>query len=233
MMIFIKERAKNRNILLILILSVVIPIIGLCTFITFDSFPGRKTLTIFLKAHLNEKLVLSNYLPNYVTDYQAVSKNVIYILGGDQNSLEYRFKMAADLYQHHAANKIMTLSVGGITEYDPSLGRNLTNDEWEIRKLAELGVSTKNIEILTIKHGFFGTLKEARYVSQVVLNKGYRTLILVTSPYHTKRAYESFSKYLVNKGIDIYVYASDDDGNLIGLLIEYFKLILYNNVLLR
>jgi len=233
MMIFIKEKAKNRNILLILIPSVVFLVISLCTFITFVSFPGREALKIFLKARLNEKVVLSNYPPNHVTDNQAVSKKVIYILGGDQNSLESRSKMAADLYQHHAANTIMTLSVPGITEYDPSLGRNLTNDEWEIRELTGLGVSTGNIEILSINHGFFGTLNEARYVSQVVQNKGYKTLILVTSPYHTKRAYESFSKYLVNKGIDIYVYASDDDANLIGLLLEYFKLILYNNVLLR
>ena len=232
-MIFIKEKAKNRNILLILIPSVVFLVISLCTFITFVSFPGREALKIFLKARLNEKVVLSNYPPNHVTDNQAVSKKVIYILGGDQNSLESRSKMAADLYQHHAANTIMTLSVPGITEYDPSLGRNLTNDEWEIRELTGLGVSTGNIEILSINHGFFGTLNEARYVSQVVQNKGYKTLILVTSPYHTKRAYESFSKYLVNKGIDIYVYASDDDANLIGLLLEYFKLILYNNVLLR
>ena len=232
-MIFIKEKAKNRNILLILIPSVVFLVISLCTFITFVSFPGREALKIFLKARLNEKVVLSNYPPNHVTDNQAVSKKVIYILGGDQDSLEHRFKKAADLYQHHAANTIMTLSVPGITEYDPSLRRNLTNDEWEIRELAGLGVSTRNIEILSINHGFFGTLNEARYVSQVVQNKGYKTLILVTSPYHTKRAYESFSKYLVNKGIDIYVYASDDDANLIGLLLEYFKLILYNNVLLR
>ena len=233
MKLFIEEKAKNRNVFLILIPYVVILVISLCTFITLVSFPGRETLKIFLKAHLNEKVVLSNYLLNHVTDNQAVSKKVIYVLGGDQNSLEYRFKMAAGLYQHHAASKIMTLSVPGITEYDSSLGRNLTNDEWEIRELAGLGVSTSNIEILSINHGFFGTLNEARYVSQVVLDKGYRTLILVTSPYHTKRAYESFSKYLVNKGIDIYVYASDDDTNLIGLLSEYFKLILYNNLLLR
>jgi uncharacterized SAM-binding protein YcdF (DUF218 family) len=233
MMILSKERAKNRNILLILLPYVVVAIIGFCTLITFDFFPGRETLKVFLKAHLTEKLVLSNCLPNYFADDQVVSEKVIYILGGDQNSLTFRFKTAAELYQQHSAGKIITLSTPGITEYEPSLGRNLTNDEWKMDKLMALGVSLRDIELLSVEGGFFGTLREARTVSQVVLNRKYKTLILITSPYHALRAYKSFSKYLVNKGINIYIYTSYDDANVIGLLTEYFKLIFYDNVLLR
>ncbi len=160
------------------------------------------------------------------------SKIIIYVLGGSQKSLEYRFKIAASLYKNCQAHKILIFSRPGITEYDPLLGRNLTNNEWAIRRLEELGVQKEYIEPLSIKYVFFGTLAEARRVSREVINRNYDVLILVTSSYHTKRVFESFSNYLNNKGISVFTYSSDDSPELWGLFLEYFKLLLYRNIIL-
>ncbi len=181
---------------------------------------------------LLDRLVSIGHLPDDFKEMHSQSKKIIYVLGGSQKSLYHRFKTAARVYQESDAQKILILSRRGITEYDPLLGRNLTNDEWAIKKLKELGVQKRNIEPLFINYGLFGTLAEAKGVSQEVINKGYDVIILVSSPYHTARVRECFSKYLKDKDITIFVYGSDDYLPLWGLLIEYFKLLLYKTILL-
>jgi len=160
------------------------------------------------------------------------SKKVIYVLGGSEDSLTYRFIIAARLYKKSAARKILVFSKPGITGYDPLLRRNLTNDEWTIKRLVELGVKREDIEPLFFGSSFFGTLKEARGVSQKVINSGYDVLILVSSPYHTMRVRECFSMYLKDNGTEVFVYQSDDYPHLWGLLLEYLKLAVYKKILL-
>src|SRR5205807_127776 len=120
------------------------------------------------------------------------SNTVIYVLSGAQQSLEDRFKTAADLYHQGMASKILILSRTGITAYSPMIDRNLTNDEWTVEKLVSLGVPKEDIELVKIENGFFGTFTEAEGISNLVLNRGYKSLILVSSRYHTRRVWESF-----------------------------------------
>lgn len=197
-------------------------------FLTVQSFPGHGALNSWLL----ERLVSIEPLPDDFDKLHPHSKKVIYVLGGSQKSLKRRLKTAAELYHKGEARNILILSRPGITEYDPLLGRNLTNDEWSVKNLEKLGVNKEDIEPLPLKYGFFGTLTEAQEVSQEVVNKGYDVLILISSPYHTTRVRESFSKYLKDSGINVFVCQSDDYPHLWGLLFEYFKLILYKNMLL-
>ena len=69
--------------------------------------------------------------------------DVIYVLGGSQRSLEFKYKKASELYHKGICKRIWILSRPGITEYSVSLGRNLTNEEWSILKLTEFGVPTE------------------------------------------------------------------------------------------
>ena len=112
------------------------------------------------------------------------------------------------------------------------LKRNLTNNEWAINKLIELGVEKEDIEAVQIEEGFFGTSSEAKSIPQIVKGRGYSNLILVSSSYHTMRVWVSFSKFTENKKVNIFVYGVEDHANLIGLLFEYFKLIIYKEFLL-
>lgn len=212
----------------IIFISVCILFLAIWSFLTVENFPGHEGLNSWLL----KRLVSTKPLTDDFTNLPAHSRKVIYVLGGAGHSIERRFKTASDLYHNNIAKKIFILSEPGITEYDPSLGRNLTNDEWSIKKLISYGIAKESIVPLRLKPGFFGTLREAREVSREVLSRRYNVLILVSSPYHTMRVRESFSKYLKDKGIDVFVYHSDDYPQLWVLLIEYLKLKIYENILL-
>ncbi len=229
MNIELKNRVKYNASKVTLLLGItIIPFLTIWSFLTFDSFPGHRGLSYWLV----ERLASTNPLPDDFNNSHPDSREVIYVLGGSPKSLKYRFKTAAGLYKKSVAQKIFILSEPGITEYDPLLGRNLTNNEWAIKRLAELGVKKEDVEPLSLKSGFFGTLREARTISQEVISRGYNVLILVSSPYHTMRVRECFSKYLKDKKISVFIYGSDDYPPLWALFLEYFKLILYKNILL-
>ncbi|HET6459790.1 MAG TPA: YdcF family protein [Nitrospirota bacterium] len=222
-----KGERTGHKFIIILALSL-IPLLALLFCSSLDTVPGHKALNFWLL----ERLVRIKPLPDDFSKLNLHSRRVIYVLGGSETSLEYRFIAAADLYKKNAAPIVLILSKTGITEYDPRLGRNLTYDEWSVKRLGELGVPKGNIEPLSVKYGLFGTLAEARGVSQEVMSRGDDVLILVSSSYHTARVRETFSKYLSDKNIKVFIYGSDDHPPLWGLLVEYFKLILYKYILL-
>jgi hypothetical protein len=140
--------------------------------------------------------------------------------------------VASTLYRSGVARKILIMAEPGLTEYSPDLDRNLTNDEWAVMKLASFGVEKKDIELVSIPSGYFGTLTEARGISSVTATRRYQDLILVTSTYHTKRALFAFSRSSIGHPIDLFIYGADEETSLGILLIESVKLIVYENLLL-
>lgn len=223
------NKAQIKNVSLHIFLVIFITILGASLFLNLEGFPGHKKL----KALLLNRLVKVVHLPDDFSNLHPQSENIIYVLGGNQNSLKHRFKTAVSLYHQGAAEKILILSRQGITEYDPLLKRNLTNNEWAVNKLIELGVKKEDIEPVQIKEGFFGTLSEAKGIPQIAKERGYNNLILVSSSYHTNRVWASFSKFAENKKLNTFVYGAEDRANLISLLFEYFKLRLYGRFLLQ
>ena len=158
--------------------------------------------------------------------------DAIYILGGSPGSLESRFKTAAGLYHKRMCDTILILSRPGITQYSHRLKRNLTNDEWSLLKLKQLGVPKEAVETITIKEGFFGTLREAKAISSLIKERGYESTILISSPCHTRRVTISFEKFLTDETIRFFVQASDGRPSTMELISEFLKLKLYENLLL-
>lgn len=175
------------------------------------------------------KLILEKPLPASISEKGLTIKPLIYVLGGNQDSLVNRFRKAASLYHKGFSKKILILSRPGITEFSPELGRNLTNNEWAIRELEKLNVRKEDVEPASVKKGIFGTLSEAKDLSDIVRKKGCNRLILVTSDYHTRRVFTTFSKYASNNSFEIFIYGSNGTTGLGDLLSEYFKLLMYNN----
>ena len=171
--------------------------------------------------YLLKKLVYSNPPPI------GEKVDVIYVLGGSQRSLELKYKTAAKLYHQGIGNRIWILSRPGITEYNRSIGRNLTNDEWSQTKLKKLGVPEKNVEAIEIREGFFGTFSEAKGISALMMNKRYKSIVLITSPGHTYRTKLSFDDFLQNQNDNIYVQSSDEKFLLRSLIVEFVKLKIY------
>jgi len=193
-----------------------------------EHVPFNQELRIFL----TERLVKIDTPPYTPCESSKELERVIYVMGGSQKSLKNRFKTAAELYQRGIGKKILVFSEPGITEYDPQIGRNLTNDEWAIRRLIEFGVEEKDIEFVSVKRRGFGTLSEAKAVSSIVSKRNIKYLMVVSSSYHTMRTWITFSKFISNENINLKIYASNDPINLCKQLLEYLKLISYKYIIL-
>ncbi|MBC2696078.1 MAG: DUF218 domain-containing protein [Desulfobacteraceae bacterium] len=159
--------------------------------------------------------------------------DAIYVLSGSQRSLELNYKTASELFHKRICKKIWILSRPGKTEYSKSLRRNLTNDEWSLLKLKEFGVPAEYVEAIKIKEGFFGTFSEAKGISSLIKNRGYKSLILVSSPYHTHRLKISFGNFLKNQNTSLLIEESDAKAFLRELIVEFFKLKVYQYLLVQ
>jgi uncharacterized SAM-binding protein YcdF (DUF218 family) len=184
---------------------------------------------IFLDS-ISGKLILEKPLPASISGKELKIKPLIYVLGGNQDSLVNRFRKAASLYHKGFSKKILILSRPGITEFSPELGRNLTNNEWAIRELERLNVRKEDIEPVSVQKKGFGTLSEAKDLSDIVRKKGCNRLILVTSDYHTRRVLNTFLKYMSDNSFELYIYGSEEEKNFRSLLSEYMKLFIYDHV---
>jgi uncharacterized SAM-binding protein YcdF (DUF218 family) len=176
-----------------------------------------------------EKLILEKPLPEGIYEHNFKISPLIYVLGGNQDSMVKRFQKAASLYHKGFSKKILILSRPGITEFSPELGRNLTNNEWAIRELEKLNVRKEDIEPVSVEKKAFGTLSEAKGLSGIVRKRGCNRLILVTSDYHTRRVLHTFLKYGSDNSFELYVYGSKDEKNIRYLFSEYMKLFIYDH----
>jgi uncharacterized SAM-binding protein YcdF (DUF218 family) len=214
---------KNR----IHVISVTVILVAACVFLASSSF----TLWLVSESSSAFRANLKDFIrEELIREDEKIYTNVvdaIYVLGGAQCSLGFKFRTAAELYQKGISKKIMFLSRPEITEYSSLLGRNLTNDEWAIWKLEELGIPKNNVEPVSVSKGFFGTLTEAKCLSKLCISRGYKTILLISSPYHTHRVRISFEKFLKDRGIGIYAVGSHERVSLTELSIELFKLKIY------
>lgn len=155
-----------------------------------------------------------------------------YVLGGTQESLEYKYRIAADLVASGTVHQVWILGRPGKTGYSITLGRNLTNDEWSVHTLGDLGVPREQIEIVEMEEGFFGTLSEAKHVSRLVESRSVSRIVLIAQKFHTRRSLASFKSYLP-AGVNVYISNSEDAQRLYENCIELVKWKLYETFLLR
>lgn len=179
---------------------------------------------------LRTGLGLERHLPGDNAALPRDADSSIYILGGGQDSLGFKYRTAGRLWAAGAAGKVLVLHRPGITEYSPALGRNLTNDEWSAMKLKEAGVPADRLEFVTVPPASFDTFAEARAVSSLARSRGVKRLLLVSSPHHMKRTWLSFSHFDADNTFDMYTYGSGERAGFIELLIEHLKLLVYRYI---
>jgi uncharacterized SAM-binding protein YcdF (DUF218 family) len=175
---------------------------------------------------MENRLIVTDPIP------PTTSANAIYVLGGSPDSLAHRYAKAADLYHKGVSHRILILSRPGITQYSHRLGRNLTNDEWSLLKLNQLGVPKEAIEIVRMEEEFFGTRREAKAISRLIEGRNYKSTILISSPSHTRRVKISFQKFLTDQNSQFLVQASNGSSSTLALISEFMKLKLYQSLLL-
>lgn len=182
------------------------------------------------RLQLNE--ILLKELVRKVPVPPGESVDVAYVLGGTQESLEYKYRAVADLVASGTIRQVWILGRPGITGYSVTLGRNWTNDEWSVHTLRDLGVPQQQIEIIEMEEGFFGTLSEAKQVSGLVASRSVSSIILVAQEFHTRRTLASFKKYMP-AGVKVYISSSEDTQRLYENCIEFVKWKVYETFLLR
>ena len=158
--------------------------------------------------------------------------DVMYLLGGNQTSMEFKSKTASEFFHKGLCRKIWVMSRPGITKYNRALGRNWTENEYSIMKLKKFGIPEKNIEVIKINEGFFGTYSEARGISSVIREKQYKSILLITQPYHTHRVKICFNKFLSDEKVSRYVQGSSERMLLRHLIVEFIKLKVYQSLLI-
>ena len=179
-----------------------------------------------IKSALNKHLIAPD------AGYSWCHFDAAYVLGGSPDSLLLKFRKAALLYKKGIIGMILVPHRSGITEYYPKFKRNLKNDEWSIMKLKTLGIPESDIEIVHIDEGFFGTYSEAKTISALVRKKGYRSLLLITAPFHTKRTKLSFQNF-IDPGIKLVVASTEEKAGITELLSELIKFQVYKLFLLH
>jgi len=172
-------------------------------------------------------LTYARHLP----ESASAQGSVVYVLGGTPDSLERKFEIASRLVHERKAARILVLSQPALMAFSPALRRNLMANEWAVANLAAFGVPADRIEFVALEEGFFGTWSEARGLSRLAKERGFQRLILVTSPFHSRRVWESFTRAVEEPDTRMYLYQSNEPASLGLLLPEYIKLFLYRTLL--
>jgi uncharacterized SAM-binding protein YcdF (DUF218 family) len=119
--------------------------------------------------------------------------DVIVILAGED---EERVEYGAYLFRKNLAKKNRVIMAGGPAVWKYSWA-DLMKEHAEY-----IGIPGKNI---LLEDKSRSTEEDAKYTKEILSKYGYKSLILVTSPYHSKRAFTIFQKVM---GKDIKVISA-------------------------
>ncbi|BAF59279.1 MAG: YdcF family protein [Pelotomaculum sp.] len=117
---------------------------------------------------------------------------MIIALGGDSERELY----AAELYRRGLAPRIIMSGCG-------SAAKQMA------MKAAAAGVGEQDI-IVENKSG--STYQNALYTKDIVLSRGFKSAIVVTSPYHMRRARLVFERVFRNTGVKLFYCAAKNSG---------------------
>jgi uncharacterized SAM-binding protein YcdF (DUF218 family) len=126
--------------------------------------------------------------------------DAILVLGGSATFKE-RTGKAAELYRKGISAKILLTDDGGQAGWSRAEQRNPKFVELARKALIERGVPADAIEI--IEPTVEGTIDEARAFSEKAKDGNLKSVLLVTSAYHTRRALWTFTRVLGESGVEI------------------------------
>jgi len=146
-------------------------------------------------------LIICPFLLQKIGAFLIVSNDLEYanaiavLSGGDES----RMQEALELYNQNYSNIIILTETGNIQEgYD-----YLHSFDMRL-ELLNHGVPSGNI-LLTDQIAT-NTLEEAQAIKQLLINHQFVSCIVVTDPYHTRRAYTIFKDVFADTGIKIMIH---------------------------
>ncbi len=117
--------------------------------------------------------------------------DAILVLSGSSVYIE-RTQKAAELYKSGVSDKILLTDDGGRGGWSQTERRNPPFVELAKNELIRQGVLADNIEILDEKVS--GTIDEALILQKKVSERQWKSILLVTSAYHSRRVLQTFER---------------------------------------
>jgi uncharacterized SAM-binding protein YcdF (DUF218 family) len=152
-----------------------------------------------------------------------------YVLAAGAASIE-RLAAAADLYHMGQVPRIILARDGHTSRFNFVAKASWTSSQWASGYLTFYGVPETAITLVDVDlNAGLGTLNEARTVARL-LPKDVRSLVLVTSPVHTRRSLLAFRRSLPSD-ISLAAYPACSAAESVEfndpLWLEYLKLVIY------
>jgi uncharacterized SAM-binding protein YcdF (DUF218 family) len=161
----------------------------------------KRTLVIGIIGFVAAWFVAAPLLANHLIISRPLEQpEAMIVLSGSSQYVE-RCRKAAELYRERKISLIYLTNDGELSGWSVTDQRNVPFLELERRELVANGVLHDSIRVLdgTVK----GTDDEAKAMANEAKAQGLKSVLIVTSPYHTRRAYRAFERMFVETGIQI------------------------------
>lgn len=139
------------------------------------------------------------FAENLIVEKPLERADAILILAGSSVYIE-RTNKAAEIFRAGIAPKIILTDDGERTGWSRGERRNVPYVELARRNLVERGVPAENIEIITPVGS--GTIYEAQVFRGKARAENWKTVLLITSAYHARRAFWTFDRVFADKTIE-------------------------------
>ncbi|HEU5130532.1 MAG TPA: YdcF family protein [Pyrinomonadaceae bacterium] len=133
-----------------------------------------------------------------ITDAPLDKADAIVMLSGSANYKE-RTREAAKLFFEGRSQRILITNDNARGPWSSADQRNLFYYERSLEELEKAGVPSQNIEVLMTP--VTGTFDEAEVIRDEAQQHGLRSILVVTSAYHSRRALWVFTKVFRDTGI--------------------------------
>ncbi|MBU1027372.1 MAG: YdcF family protein [Candidatus Margulisbacteria bacterium] len=139
-------------------------------------------------------LFLTAFAKNLIVSDKLKPADIIIVPSGDDNG--ERVNSAVKLYKQGLASKI--LMSGGPLQW------RLTSATWMKKHAMALGVPEKDI---LLEEKSDSTIDNANFCLPIVKKQGAKSVILVTSPTHTRRAKRTYKRVFSKHKIDVMMHS--------------------------
>lgn len=141
--------------------------------------------------------LLAEYL---IVEKPLTRADAILVLSGSSVYLE-RTEKAAELYKKGIAPRIFLTDDGERSSWSRIERENPAFVDLERKSLTEQGVPDESIEVLPERVD--GTQSEAEAMRKKAVESNFKSILLVTSAYHTRRTFRAFEKTFAAENLNV------------------------------